>query len=135
MTNLFSTIFQVGVMTTATTSAKKRGGQPGNKNALKHGFYSEGFKPDEVDDLSALEGVDLSDEIKMLRVIMRRMFEQIGAEKSITDWAEALNALGAASTRLAGLLRTQKLIAGSGSEVTDALSQALREVTSEISKS
>jgi hypothetical protein len=115
------------------TGRRSRGGQPGNKNAQKHGFYSGNFKPKENEDLAALGGeVDLTDEIVMLRVVMRRMFENSDNCGDVASWADVLNSLGAASTRLAGLLRTQKLLSGGGSEVADALSQALREVTSEI---
>ena len=117
-------------------SRRHRGGQPGNKNALKHGFYSPGFKPNETADLEEVAGdVDLRDEITMMRVIIRRVFthaEDCGDDRE--SWAMVLGSLGSASTRLAGLLRTQKLLDGGGSDVADALSQALREVTSEISK-
>ena len=114
---------------------RKRGGQPGNQNALKHGFYSPGFKPTEEMDLAELAGqVDLNDEITMLRVVMRRMFQQVGECEDPATWAAALGALGSAATRLAGLLRTQKLLAGGGSDVAEALSAALREVTSEFVK-
>ncbi|NMC53936.1 MAG: hypothetical protein GYA48_09920 [Chloroflexi bacterium] len=95
---------------------RRRGGQPGNKNALKHGFYSPGFNPTEQEDLEALAGqVDLSDEIAMMRVIMRRVFEQAGECADLGEWSAALGALGAAASRMAGLLRTQKILAGGGS--------------------
>lgn len=114
---------------------RRRGGQPGNKNALKHGFYSPGFNPTEQEDLEALAGqVDLSDEIAMMRVIMRRVFEQAGECADLGEWSAALGALGAAASRMAGLLRTQKILAGGGSDVADALSEALKDVTNEFSK-
>ncbi len=114
---------------------RKRGGQPGNKNALKHGFYSPHFKPTEAADLETLEDdSNLTSEIHMMRVIIRRVFEQAQACPDLETWAAVLGSLGAASTRLAGLLRTQKLLDGGGSDVADALSQALKEVTSEISR-
>lgn len=62
------------------------------------------------------------------------MVSQVGECADVAGWAEALNALRAPSTRLAGLLRTQKLLSGGGSEVADAFSEALREVTSEFRK-
>lgn len=114
---------------------RRRGGQPGNKNALKHGFYSPGFDPTEQEDLEALAGeVTLTDEITMMRVIMRRVFDQVGDCSDLGEWSAALGALGAAASRMAGLLRTQKILAGGGSDVADALSEALREVTNEFSK-
>jgi len=115
---------------------RRRGAQPGNKNALKHGFYSPGLRPIEETDLETIAGaVDLGDEISMLRVIMRRVFEAAGEEDvMLSDLAGVLGTLGAAATRLAGLMRIQKVLAGGGSDVAEALSQALRDVTNEFGK-
>jgi hypothetical protein len=33
---------------------RKRGGQPGNVNTLKHGFYSHTFRSEEREDLEAM---------------------------------------------------------------------------------
>ena len=54
---------------------RKRGGQPGNLNALKHGFYSRLFREPEIadlDTLAMLESVgvdDLRGEVVMMRPI------------------------------------------------------------------
>ena len=69
----------------------------------------------------------------MLRVALRRVFEQIAGAKDIDRACFALSTLGTASTRLAGLLKTQRLLQGSGSvDVAAALSQALGEVVKEF---
>jgi hypothetical protein len=47
------------------------GGQPGNTNALKHGFYTKNFSLAERRGLQAAEGVILGDEIGLLRVLIR----------------------------------------------------------------
>ncbi len=52
---------------------RKRGGQTGNLNALKHGFYSKHFKRSELDDLEEIG--DLQEEIQMMRVVIRRLLE------------------------------------------------------------
>ena len=54
---------------------RKRGAQPGNLNALKHGFYSRNFLDLENTDLEAMLAQDLESEIAMLRVVVRRAFE------------------------------------------------------------
>jgi hypothetical protein len=56
--------------------SRNKGAQPGNTNALKHGFYSRFFKEGEVTDLSSL-APDLTDEIAMLRVITRRLLDRL----------------------------------------------------------
>jgi hypothetical protein len=54
---------------------RKRGAQPGNTNALKHGFYSHRFNNLEISDLNTALSDGLTDEIALLRVIIRRVFE------------------------------------------------------------
>jgi hypothetical protein len=52
----------------SNTTVKKRGAQPGNTNALQHGFYSRQMHSGEIADLSAITP-DLNGEIAMLRVL------------------------------------------------------------------
>ena len=112
---------------------RKRGAQPGNTNALKHGFYSPRFSPLELRDLDTALADGLDDEIALLRVTIRRVFDLATDEGEDSEtWFKALSTLGMASTRLAGLLRTQKIIQGDTSSVASALSQALGEVCDEL---
>jgi len=112
---------------------RKRGAQSGNTNALKHGFYSHRFNNLELSDLGTALSDGLSDEIALLRVIIRRVFEYADADaQDLTTWSAALNTLGAASTRLAGLLRTQQIIAGDSGDVLSVLSQAIGEVAHDL---
>ena len=109
------------------------GGQPGNWNAFKHGFYSRRFRPLELSDLDAALSEGLTDEIALLRVIIRRVFSYADNEAMDLDsWTKALNTLGAASTRLAGLLRTQQIISGGGTDIVDILSSAIEEVANDL---
>jgi hypothetical protein len=62
---------------------RKRGGQPGNTNAIKHGFYAKNFSLAECRGLQATEGVVLGDEIGLLRVLIRRFAEQIQASQGV----------------------------------------------------
>ena len=52
---------------------RKPGGQPGNSNALKYGFYTKNFSLAERRGLQAAEGVVLGDEISLLRVLIRAL--------------------------------------------------------------
>jgi hypothetical protein len=54
-------------------AARKRGGQPGNSNAFKHGFYTKNFSPAECRGLQSTQGVVLGDEIALLRVLINRL--------------------------------------------------------------
>jgi hypothetical protein len=116
-----------------SSTKRTRGAQPGNSNAVKHGFYSRNFKHLETSDLEVALLNGLDDEIAMLRVVIRRVFDYTHAEKqNLNTWTTGLETLGAACTRLAHLLRTQKLLGGQESDMSSALSQALKEVTKEF---
>ena len=110
---------------------RKRGGQPGNLNGLKHGFYSRQFRAGEVNDLEASTETGLVSEITMLRVICRRIFEYASESEpdDITQWSQLLNSLSLAASRMAGLLRQQRALGSGTTDVAAALSAALAEVT------
>ena len=53
-------------ITTNVNPKRKRGGQPCNTNALKHGFYSHRFNNLELADLGTALSDGLTDEIALL---------------------------------------------------------------------
>jgi hypothetical protein len=53
---------------------RKRGAQPGNLNAFRHGFYSKLFKPLNAEDLEGIFSTSLEEEIAMLRVATQWTF-------------------------------------------------------------
>jgi hypothetical protein len=114
---------------------RKRGGQTGNTNALKHGFYARHFKPLESADLETAMLDGLQNEVAMLRVMIRRVVNLASSGEAASDFETAivaLNTLGAASTRLAGLLRMERMITGDNTQVSGVLSKALDDVLSEL---
>ncbi len=115
---------------------RKPGAQPGNINSLKHGFYSRRFLLGEASDLDTISGrSDLHDEINMMRVVIRRVFEQASDEAAdLESWSKALGTLGAAASRLAILLRVQGRLADRSSEVASALSEALDQVVKDLAQ-
>ena len=114
---------------------KRRGGQPGNTNALKHGFYTKNFSLTERRGLQEIEGVVLSDEIGLLRVLIRRFAEQIKSSQgvSLNDSAQHLSVISEAMLRLASLLRTDNMLGGSehdklGAALARSMSTVLEEL-------
>ncbi len=125
------------------TNTAARRGNPARDSSVpggSDGLYSPHFHPDELAKIDILQASDLSAEISMLRVAIRRVFmaanvDSGGVENGDTSghWMEVLSALGMASSRLAGLLRTQHKLREDGSDdVSAALSQALAELTKEM---
>jgi hypothetical protein len=52
---------------------RHRGGQPGNRNAVKHGFYSSSFNKQERFDFNAAAGMEgITEEIALLRFEIKK---------------------------------------------------------------
>ena len=119
---------------------RKPGGQPGNLNALKHGFYSRNFQPDEREDLEASLAEGISSEIKMMRIVIRRAFslttEFEGGESEPGEYLErtiqTMNALGMAAIRLGSLLKLEKALGRDSSGLAEKLNTALNNVIKEM---
>jgi hypothetical protein len=110
---------------------RRPGGQPGNTNALKHGFYSRLFRAIDIQDLPTLE-LRLEDEIAAARVAGRRMLE---ISNEISDPQQSIQALAAFSTHLthiALLMRTHAILTGNSSDTTDTITEAIQAVAREM---
>lgn len=123
-------------MSAAKTTGRSRGGQPGNTNALKHGFYTQRFREMELDDLKDLQ-VTIEDDIALLRVFLNRFITMTGdfdlqEEPSIDDAVAVLNVVGATTVKIATLIRTQAAISGGNNpEILIAIAEALKAVQAE----
>lgn len=109
---------------------RKRGAQPGNLNAFKHGFYSKLFEPLDREDIENLLSMDLDEEIVMLRNATQQTFSLANQVDDIDQAIRVLGALGLASIRTSRLLKSQKEI-GNGDNVLSAVSNAINEVLKE----
>jgi hypothetical protein len=110
---------------------RKRGAQPGNTNALKHGFYSRAFRSVDVLDLDSLE-LKLEDEIAAARVAGRRMLE---LSEEMTEPMQSIRALAVFSTHLvhiASLIRTHAILTGNSNTTSEAITNAIQAVAREF---
>jgi len=104
---------------------------PGNLNAYKHGFYARDFPKKDLADLDTLEFSGLLDEIKLLRVHIRRLTE-LGSQTD--DFAVALNLLRGlclACSCINRLIKTQHFLGGSTDPVSKAIMESLDELIAE----
>ena len=93
---------------------KKRGGQPNNKNAYQHGFYSRHFTQFESKALDEIPLTDLADEKGIMRVTIDRFMETYTASRETLDYESRLAGLRAISLavgRIASLERIQASLA------------------------
>lgn len=101
--------------------AKKRGGQPANQNARKHGFYSRALTEAEklqLEEAALVDGLD--QEIALLRVKLRELVES--SPERIDLHLEAANTL-------ARLVRTRYQIS---KEQKQSLKEAITKVLTEV---
>jgi|SRR5581483_1712325 hypothetical protein len=121
----------------AKRATRSRGAQPGNTNALQHGFYSERVADTGSDTITA--DADLSGEIKTLRRVINRVATLIEQNSITADDGplnldrimSLLNTLGAAQIRVASLLKSQKILAGKSGNLETLLQQAISDVLEE----
>jgi hypothetical protein len=118
-------------MSAGERARRKSGGEPGNTNALKHGFYARHFTSQEIRDLEAYLATGLGDEIVMMRIAIRRVME-LAETESLEEAVKALRSMGAAASRLAGLLKVQKELGGDVDQVSAALSEVFADVLKDL---
>jgi hypothetical protein len=98
----------------------------------KKGYYAARFHSSELEDLQADSPAGLLDEIELMRVIIRRLFEITSDEAaSLDDWSKAVSTLGSAASRLSRLLLANRQLVSSSevdNEVKRALENWLRDV-------
>ena len=110
---------------------RRRGGQPGNTNAVKHGLYSRRFDPEEIEYLSGMqEGV--KDEIEVARVSLARILDFIGqidpTALKIEDYVALQNLISKNVATVGRLVQVQKALtdsekAGLGAQLLAALEE------------
>ena len=106
-----------------TGGPRRRGGQPGNLNALRHGFYSRALAAagrETYQEAHEVAADDLAEEIALLRARIHRLLE---AEP------DNLELLSRALGELGRLCATQYRLRGSDA---DRLAEAMRTVMDDI---
>lgn len=116
--------------TERVTQKRKRGAQPGNTNALKHGMYARYFTQAEQEDLKGQSILD--SEIDMLRVSIQRLFSRTvtADEKTLIT---SLNALARASASLARLIEANRRISGKDNDLVNSINLAVNQINKELS--
>jgi hypothetical protein len=124
-------------------SAKPKGGQAGNKNAQKHGFYSKRFTVEERERLDASGTTDIQAEINLLRVCVDRLTQQLSfkeitrSDNNGTEFRDAhylaqLNTLSAMTTSISTLIRTHYLTHGKSGGIQTSIQEALEIIRLEM---
>lgn len=123
-------------------TGRRPGAQPGNTNALRHGFYSARFTTADNKSLDKAE-LDLQAEINLVRISLLRLSEELsfepimrtdnnGAQFRDAHYIEQLNSMVAMTTNIATLLRSDFLLKGKESESRTEILRALEELRLDI---
>jgi len=110
---------------TQPSTPRRRGGQPGNRNAIKHGFYAH----QQASPIESL--VDLEEEIQVLRLFIRDFLDQDRSQVTFEQNLALLRAVCFAFTALNRLVKTQHWIASNHDEYTDTIKQAIADFAKE----
>jgi hypothetical protein len=102
------------------------GGQPGNKNALKHGYYQ------------ALDPSDCTIDAIIEQLYQRQLrlddyIAQVEHAASIEEISHLLRIFGQNASRLGRLLRDRRALSGDAADgISGAIAQALAELETEL---
>jgi hypothetical protein len=105
---------------------RHRGGQPQNRNAHKHGFYSKYFNTFENKALADVPHSDLTDVIDLMRISTGRFLEAYSASLEELDFYDkhaAFRSLGLAAGVIASLVRIQNSTGRNARETNEIIEQ------------
>ncbi|MCJ7626317.1 MAG: hypothetical protein MUO76_22730 [Anaerolineaceae bacterium] len=114
------------------TIARRRGAPIGNTNAIKHGFYARKFKPTDLTGIDDFEFSGLDEEITMLRIYIRRVIEMGADVQDLPRAMALLRVFSLATISLTRLIRTQHIISPDPDNISQWLSVAINQATSEL---
>lgn len=109
----------------------KRGGQPSNLNALKHGFYSSHYTAKELNRLDKVQDEeDLSDEATLIQILMKRVFIGLNQNVHTTLFLRAVRILAYADACLERLNQKRGLAFG-GKSLFEIMQESITEANFE----
>jgi hypothetical protein len=111
---------------------RKRGGQQGNKNALKHGFYARKFSNAECRDLADCPVTDPLSEAAMIRVLQRRLFELSETVSDFESLRLLLNTIARSAYTIDRLIRTSAAFTGQQDPFSALLIDAVQGTLEEL---
>lgn len=116
---------------------KKKGGQPGNRNRLKHGFYSRKLPAGDVRDIHSYMFTGVQEEIDLFRLTIRQALDMAHQTKSFAECMAYFRAITYAFGQFARLVRAEHYLVINPPKSTepttnDLLEEAIQEVLAEM---
>lgn len=115
---------------------RRRGGQPGNTNAVKHGLYSRRFDPEEVEALSGMQD-GVKDEIEAVRVTLSRILKYLNevdmSNMKAEDYSAVVSLVSKNAATVGRLMQIDKALNDSATVgIHQQLLDALEEVNASL---
>ncbi len=117
-----------------SAARRSRGGQLGNDNALKHGFYSRQFSRADFPGLDNLDPGGMRDEVILLRVILRRVLSYAREVKDLPTALTLLRGISVATHSIARIMRTQYYVNGNNPESNLDIALAIHQAAQRVMK-
>jgi len=107
---------------------RKRGAQPGNTNALKHGIYATVTPQPASDEEKQKIQEGLDHEIFFSKALIQRLENLSHETNDLDEIIRITNASSVLLGKLCGALKTRQYLAKGRADSTELLSQAIEEV-------
>ena len=111
--------------TSKSIPGRRRGGQPGNKNGLRHGFYSHLYT---IKEGKELQGSFIEDEQSVARYKARRLAELTPLKNPTERELAIFDRFNAILITINTLERTRLLARGHGGAIADEIWKAIMEL-------
>lgn len=107
------------------STKRRRGAQPGNLNALRHGFYANSYTKSDMQNLDSNVKGEFLDEINLARVNVSHLAELMKDYKHmpLQDFVSASNALNNYLDRIQSLSRAQRFMYQNQTTIEKALDE------------
>jgi hypothetical protein len=115
-----------------STSPRRRGGQLGNTNALKHGFYTRRIHRRDLSGVEDTSIKGLAEEIALIRIFTRKLIESSADTADLYEIAGILRAVCLASSTITRIIKAQAFLVNDPSGFYQEVDEALRQVRLEM---
>jgi hypothetical protein len=119
-------------MMTVSKTPRHPGGQPGNLNALKHGFYTRRIHKRHLSGVENTNIKGLAEEIALIRIFTRRLIESGTDTADLYELAGILRTICLASTTITRIIKAQAFLVNDPSNFYQEVDQAIRQVRLEM---
>ncbi len=111
---------------------RRPGGQLGNLNALKHGFYTRRIHKHDLLGTEDASSINLAEEIALIRIFTRKIVDSSRNLDDLYELAGVLRMLCLASVSITRIIKAQALLNNDDSDLHEAIDEAIRRVNHEL---